>query len=142
CGKTMRLTSENNLNPIHHQILELVEPHSKVMELGCGKGDLLLKLSSKIDTGVEIDNSKILIDQALKKCKSKGLSNISFRCEKLKDYAIKRIYDTTIASLFFHVITVADSVNLIHKIRASSNTILIASFCKPETIKQCSMLWL
>lgn len=139
----MRLKADNNLSPIHHQISELVEPHSKIIELGSGKGDLLLKLSSKIDFGVGIDNSKLLIDQALMKCKSKSISNISFRCEDLnKEYVINKTFDIAIASLFFHVIPLVDSINLMRKIKASSDTILIAAFCKPETIQQRSILWL
>jgi len=139
----IRLKAENNKALINHQISELVDQNSRVIEFGCGKGDLLLKLSSKIDFGIGIDHSKNQIDQAILRCKHKGVSNIHFYCEDLTNhYTIDDTYDLAIASLFFHVIPRQDSIKLIHKIVALSRTTIIAAICKPTNLLQRSMLWL
>lgn len=139
----MRLKAGNNRALIHHQIFEMVDQNSKVVEFGCAKGDLLLNLCSKIEFGIGIDNSKTLIDKAIVRRNIKGVSNISFSCEELnKNYTINGTYDIAIASLFFHVIPVIDSINLVNKLKASSSLLLIAAICKPANMIQSSMLWL
>ncbi len=55
----------------HKVILELIEPHSNVLDLGCGAGDLLyllIKRKGVHGQGIEID------DRAIYKCVAKGLN--------------------------------------------------------------------
>jgi methionine biosynthesis protein MetW len=55
----------------YHVILDQIEPHASVLDLGCGEGDLLALLvkEKKIrGQGIEID------EQAIFKCVEKGLS--------------------------------------------------------------------
>lgn len=52
-------------------IYEIIEPKAKVLDLGCGAGDLMLLLAQEKDAkvqGIEID------EQAIYKCVEKGLS--------------------------------------------------------------------
>lgn len=61
----------NNIRPDHRIILEMVEPGSTVLDLGCGAGELLYILIKEKNTrgqGIEIDN------QAIYKCVARGLS--------------------------------------------------------------------
>jgi methionine biosynthesis protein MetW len=55
----------------HEVILGLIKPQSKVLDLGCGNGDLLYLLIKEKNShvqGIEID------DQAIYKCVAKGLN--------------------------------------------------------------------
>jgi methionine biosynthesis protein MetW len=55
----------------HRLIQGIVEPGSRVLDLGCGKGELLLLLSQKKNArvqGIELD------DKAVQECVKKGLS--------------------------------------------------------------------
>lgn len=55
----------------HRVILELIQPRSSVLDLGCGTGDLLYVLVKEREArvqGIEID------EQAIYKCVAKGLS--------------------------------------------------------------------
>lgn len=72
----------------HRVILELVAPNSKVLDLGCGDGDLLsllIKHKSCHGTGIEIN------EKAIYNCVEKGLSVSHGDIDTgLKDYSSKR----------------------------------------------------
>jgi len=62
---------ENNVQLDHKVILDLINPQSSVLDLGCGMGDLLYLLVKEKKArvqGIEID------DQAIYKCVAKGLN--------------------------------------------------------------------
>lgn len=139
----MKLKASDNLAPIRKQMIDLVEPNAKVIELGCGKGDLLFTLAPKIQSGLGIDKSKTFIDAALQQKEKRNLSHIDFLCEELGDhFAPSETYDFSIASLFFHVIPTADAVYLLNTMKELSDTILICGFSQPDTLDQKSLLWL
>ena len=87
------IKQENNgtvvhLAPEHKIIIDLVEEGSRVMDLGCGKGDLLkaLKDTKKIRAeGIDLD------EEAIQACVAKGLFNVHHGNlnEGLADYADK-----------------------------------------------------
>ncbi len=59
------------MRPDHKAILNLVKPNSKVLDLGCGDGELIALLSSEKHVkvqGIEID------DKSIFECIAKGLS--------------------------------------------------------------------
>ncbi len=123
--------------------MDLIDPNSRVIELGCGNGDLLFKLSPQIKSGLGIDKSETLINQAIKQKKRKNISNVDFLCEELGDnYKHSETYDFSIASLFFHVIPMSESVYLLNKMSEMSDTILICGLSCPETLQQKFLLWL
>jgi len=77
-----------HLAPEHKIIIDLVEEGSRVMDLGCGKGDLLkaLKDAKKIRAeGIDLD------EEAIQACVAKGLFNVHHGNldEGLADYADK-----------------------------------------------------
>lgn len=60
-----------NIRPDHRAILELIEPGSTVLDLGCGTGELLDRLIREKNVrghGIEID------EQAIYACVARGLS--------------------------------------------------------------------
>jgi methionine biosynthesis protein MetW len=74
--------SENQLD--HRIIYSIIEPESRVLDLGCGKGDLLYPLvrDKRIRAqGIELD------DKAIQECVKKGLSVYQDDIEKsLREY--------------------------------------------------------
>jgi len=82
------MNANNNTLRYDLQIIaSWIQPGTKVLELGCGDGDLLyyLKINKKIkETGIEIVESKVAC------CIQKGLSVIQGDInEEIKDYADK-----------------------------------------------------
>lgn len=77
-----------NLAPEHKIIIDLVEEGSRVMDLGCGKGDLLKALKDAKNVraeGIDLD------EEAIQACVAKGLFNVHHGNldEGLADYADK-----------------------------------------------------
>jgi hypothetical protein len=124
-------------------MIDFIEPRSRVIEYGCGKGDLLIQLSSKIQFGLGIDKSKTLIDYAIKEKEKMNISNVDFMCKELRpDYKHSDTYDFSMASLFFHVIPVSEAVYLLGKMREISDTVLICGLSRPNTPDQRFSMWL
>ncbi len=59
-------TVDKYLRSILLQIVNLVEPDSRVIEFGCGNGDLLFKLANKIEEGIGINKGRY---KANKECR-------------------------------------------------------------------------
>jgi ubiquinone/menaquinone biosynthesis C-methylase UbiE len=141
-GKIKAHTVDRYLRPIRLQIVDLIEPKSTVMEVGCGNGDLLFKLSNKIRSGVGLDNSNQLIAFATDRIEKEQVKNLTF---KLADITQDTFPDTqqdyAIASLLLHILPWENAVELVKKMISNSNTTLICGFSKPENFKQKMLLW-
>ncbi|QNL48047.1 class I SAM-dependent methyltransferase [Olivibacter sp. SDN3] len=141
--RRLKLRATDNLEPIKNQIMDLIDLNATAIEFGCGNGDLLFKLSPRIKYGLGIDKSKTLIDNAIKQKEQKNITNIAFLCKALgANYKHSETYDFSIASLFFHVVPVAESIYLLNKMQEISDNILICGFSCPETLQHKSLLWL
>ena len=97
---------DNRLRPADYQeILEIVEPRSKVLDLGCGDGSLLRLLIDEREAharGVEIDEAMIIASI------SKGLSVFQGNLnEGLRDYA-SGSYDYVILNQTLQVVARPD----------------------------------
>ena len=91
----MEKSSKGAIRPDHRTILEMVEPKSKVLDLGCGNGDLLKLLIEHKNcrcTGIEID------EKAIYESMAKGLTVTHGDIDSgLVDYA-DRSFDYVILS--------------------------------------------
>ena len=131
------------LRSVRLQIVELVEPNTTLVELGCGNGDLLFKLSHKIKLGVGIDKSEQLIAYALDRTKEEQIFNLEFRkADLLNEPYSEPNVDYSVASLLLHILPLNKAIELIKKLIAASNTTIICGFSEPENVMQKSLLWL
>jgi ubiquinone/menaquinone biosynthesis C-methylase UbiE len=112
------------------------------MEVGCGNGDLLFKLSNKIRSGVGLDSSNQLIAFATDRIEKEQVKNLTF---KLADITQDTFPDTqqdyAIASLLLHILPWENAVELVKKMISSSNITLICGFSEPKNFKQKMLLW-
>lgn len=123
--------------------MELIDPHSEVIELGCGIGDLLLRLSPKIKTGLGIDTSRKAIDDAIRQRDKRNIHNVDFACTELGPaFPCPDTYDYSVASLFFHVVPLLEAVYLLNRMREISHTVLICGFSRPKTLDHKILMWL
>ncbi|MCM4153951.1 methyltransferase domain-containing protein [Arenibacter sp. N53] len=131
------------LSPIRNQIIELIEANTTLVEFGCGNGDLLFKLSDKIQSGIGLDKSEQLISYALKRKKKEKVKNLEFRTiDLVKESFSESKKDYSIASLLFHIVTWQEATELLRKLIASSETTIVCGFSKPKNLKQYLLLWL
>jgi len=104
----------------YHKELEkylrfLVPPHSSVLEIGCGTGELLAALNPK--RGLGIDISPKMVETARKNC-----PNLQFEVGDLEDLQIKEKFDyVVLVEVIGHVDDIQLAFKGLHKV------------CKPET---------
>ena len=135
-------TVDKYLRSIRYQIVELVEPNKTLLELGCGNGDLLFKLSGKLKFGIGIDNSEGLIEYAKDQMKQQQITNLEFRmADLLKHEFSDSKTDYSVVSLLLHILPWDKSIHLVERLVAISNTTIICGFTAPENIKQEMLLW-
>ncbi|MFW2374659.1 MAG: class I SAM-dependent methyltransferase [Gammaproteobacteria bacterium] len=55
-------TADKVLSPVRQRLLEMIEPGSTVLDVGCGTGDLLFKASNKIKFDLGVDLDPVMVD--------------------------------------------------------------------------------
>lgn len=130
----MCVTIKNNyLKPLRHQIKNIINHNSSVVDFGCGDGDLLFTISKKISYGIGIDKSKKRITRANYISKKKNIQNIQFKTLDLTtDKILLNQYDYAVASLFLHVLPRKSSIQLIEKMSSIANQLIICAFTNPK----------
>lgn len=142
-GKVKANTVDRYLHSIRLQIIELIEPGVNVVEFGCGNGDLLFKLSGRINRGMGIDISQKLIDYAKQRQEKDKIENLEFKSIDLLNGSFSDFESKYgIASLLLHCLPWNKSVSLLDKIILASNTTIICGFSKPENWRQKVLLWM
>ena len=136
-------TVDKYLYPIRKQIIGLIELNSTVLEFGCGNGDLLFKLSSKIRTGIGFDKSQALITYANNRKEKENIKNLDFKVIDLTKESLSTYkFDYSVTSLLFHILNWENALELLNKKLALSRTTIVCGFCKPTNTKQSTLLWL
>ncbi len=115
-----------NIRPEHQYILEMIEPNSNVLDLGCGNGELLSLLSEQKNcrtTGIEIDEKSIY------KCVERGVTVSHGDIDSgLSDYSDKR-FDYVILNESLQEILSPEKV-ILEALRVGKKVIVgIPNFC-------------
>ncbi len=116
----------SNIRQEHQYILELIEPNSHVLDLGCGDGELLSLLIEKKNcraTGIEIDEKSIY------KCVERGVTVSHGDIDSgLSDYSDKR-FDYVILNESLQEILSPEKV-ILEALRVGKKVIVgIPNFC-------------
>ncbi|MEP2024409.1 MAG: class I SAM-dependent methyltransferase [Reichenbachiella sp.] len=142
-GKLKTNTVDKYLRPIREQICNLVSLDAEVLEVGCGNGDLLFKLSSKIKNGLGTDIDKVLISYANERKEKEGAQNLNFKvADAVNEDMSAKTYDYAIVSLVFHVLKPEEAHVLLHRLMSCADQIIICAFCEPTSRWQRLLLWL
>ena len=118
--------SSSNIRLDHKIILDLVEPNSRVLDLGCGDGELLSLLIEKRRckaTGIEID------EKAIYNCMKRGLTISHGDIDsELADYATKK-FDYVILNESLQEVLYPQKV-ILESLRVGKKAIVgIPNFC-------------
>lgn len=142
-GKIKAITVDKYLFPIRQQIVAMIDPKSTIHELGCGNGDLLFHLSTKIKHGIGWDYDKELLRYAEEKKQELGINHLEFKAvDLLKSNLDFPEYDYSLTSLVYHLLPHATSQRLILKQLNTSKKLIICGFSRPENFKQSLLLGL
>lgn len=136
-------TTDRYLSPIRNQIIELIEADKTVLEFGCGNGDLLFKLSHKIESGIGLDHSKQLISFAQNQKEKQKITNLDFRLTNVvNDNLTMSTVNYSVSSLLFHLLEWDAAQKLLLKQLEISETTIICAFSQPQNWRQQLLLWL
>ncbi|WP_420580373.1 class I SAM-dependent methyltransferase [Reichenbachiella sp.] len=142
-GKIKANTVDKYLRPIREQICDLVAEDARVLEIGCGNGDLLFRLASKIKQGTGLDIDGRLIAYANDRKETEGVQNLNFRvADVVHEHMPAKPFDYAIASLVFHVLKPEEAHELVHQLLNSADQMIICAFCAPTNWWQRFLLWL
>lgn len=111
---------------------EFIPPESRVLDIGCGTGDILVSLKPKYGLGIDISPEMIKVAQ-LKYEDKKNIEFLPGRIEELIDY---------LSSQNFDYIFLADVVEHLENVPKTIKT--IGQFTKPHTqliISMANPLW-
>ncbi len=135
-------TVDKYLRPIRRQVVDLVQPDTTVVDIGCGNGDLLFQLADKISSGTGIDYSHALIEYARHRQQSEEINNLQFHQADLREKPSPAPVDYALASLVFHVLPWEVAQNVLEQLVHQAKTTLVCAFSEPQSRKQQLLLWL
>ena len=132
----MTSANQKNIRFDHKIILDIVEPNSRVLDLGCGDGELLSLLINRKNvkgTGIEID------EKAVYKCMERGLTISHGDIDaELVDYATKR-FDYVILNESLQQVLHPEKV-ILESLRVGKKIIVgIPNFCHVSARIQISL---
>ncbi|WP_421765073.1 class I SAM-dependent methyltransferase [Ekhidna sp.] len=136
-------TSDRYLIPIREQMINMLDPDARVIDLGCGSGDFFIRAHSKIESGFGVDGSKSFIKYAQNRTKNLNITNLAFK-HRMIDQHFKPKADFTHATacLFFHVLPQELAVQILKSTTTYSDRLIICAFAPPENRKQRFLMWL
>ena len=142
-GTVKANTVDKYLRPIRSQIRDLIPENSRVVEFGCGNGDLLFWLADKIALGRGFDVDKSLVAFANKHKEATKANNLHFEVADVSTKMnIGEQYDFAISSLLLHILPHSKAVQVIETLLTHSKSLIICGFSSPQNWKQHFLLWL
>lgn len=130
-----------NQDKLFGQIKNLIEPNSKVIDIGCGTGRFSFIAADKCESVLGIDLSKRNIDRAnfnlfyqTEKLKKTSLKNISFRHNSIKDLITENKYHFNYAVLTYviHEVNENERVHLLNDVKEIADKIIIGDYLIPR----------
>jgi SAM-dependent methyltransferase len=77
-GRPYAWTLDPLLRRLHQYVADHVEPTGRILDVGCGTGDLVLRLAPKAGAVVGLELSPAMVDYASKRTADGSVSNASF----------------------------------------------------------------
>ncbi len=123
-----------NLDVTFVQIMRMIEPGSKVIDIGCGTGRFVFKIAGRAKQAVGVDLSIRNINLANQLKKKRNIANIefihanAFRLSKLPDQK----YDYATISYVLHEINISRRTELLNELKKIAEHIIIADYLIPQ----------
>ncbi len=118
---------------LFRKISALIEPDSKIIDVGCGTGQFSFTVYEKFDTIFGIDLSKKNIDKANFNLSKSNISNISFLHTEVKELLQKKQlhYDYAVMTYVIHEVNESERISLLKDVSEIANKIIIGDYLVP-----------
>ncbi len=121
------------LDGLFRQIVELVEPGSTVVDIGCGTGRLTLQLAGKCRTVLGIDLSRRNIAVANKALARKNPGNVVFRHDDAgRAFGEGERYDYAVMTLLLHEVDAGERLKLLAEASRVADRIIVGDYLVPS----------
>ena len=123
-----------NQDRLFNKILEMIEPGSSALDIGCGTGRLCFKLSDRIKNVVGIDLSKSNINLANKLLLKKNMSNVSFvhGDAQTLNLSVHGKFDYVIFTYVIHEMSESERINALKSAIKFGNHLIIGDYIYPH----------
>ncbi len=120
------------LAPLRDELLALLPADGRVLEVGCGTGDLLRKSSTKIAHGLGVDTDCAMIDFAEQERQRMQLDNLTFRC--MNALAVKeQQFDVATSTLCLHEMPATLACETLAFMLEVAETVVIADYTRARS---------
>jgi len=124
-----------NQDPLYTSIIALIDPESRVLDVGCGTGRLAWRLSEKCALIHGIDPSRRNIERAKKIWEKRGRpTSVRFSLGTLKDHILSVVgpYDYAVVSYVLHELDEAERLPMLRSLAGSARKLILADYHVPR----------
>jgi len=115
------------------EIHKLIEPNSKVIDVGCGTGRFSFSIANKVNEVVGIDLSQKNIEKANKTLTTKQNSKIFFHHTNLEDLISQnKHYDYAVMTYVIHEVDSKDRIELLLQMSRIADKVIIGDYLVPS----------
>jgi SAM-dependent methyltransferase len=123
-----------NQDRLFAQVIDLIDPGSKVIDIGCGTGRLEFSLAAKCESVLGIDLSEKNINRANYKLHKSPDEKISFLHANVQEIASRgqSHFDYAILTYVIHEVDEAERIALLNDIALIADKIVIGDYLVPR----------
>ena len=123
----LKRSREKYLLPLRKQVYSLIDKDSRVIDIGCGNGELLRILSKKISYGLGIDKSKKEIAFAKRLTEKRRIRNLDFKASNFEE-DLSGKFDYSILMFTLHTQDYDSRARILKKAKRNSDKLIIVDY--------------
>jgi len=122
-----------NQKELFMQIIELIDPDSNIIDIGCGTGFFSFSIADKCKSVLGIDLSTRNINKANQNLRKRPTDKLSFRNAYLHDIIFdnKTHFDYAVMTYVIHEVNEEDRIQLLNEIAEVADKIIIGDYLIP-----------
>jgi SAM-dependent methyltransferase len=123
-----------NQDRLFEQIKNLIEPNSKVIDVGCGTGRFAFSVADKCQSVLGLDLSKRNTDRSNLKLKRNPNAKISFQRKSVSEIISegKEYFDYAVLTYVIHEVDENERLKLLSNISSIAERIIIGDYLVPK----------
>lgn len=122
-----------NQDRLFSEIKKIIEPNSKVIDIGCGTGRFSFSVADGVNEVVGIDLSKKNIDKANKTLSKNPNTKISFHHTNLSNLISQNFhFDYAVMTYVIHEVNEDERINLLNELSQIADKIIIGDYLAPK----------